>query len=100
MDVPTSAAPPPHVRVPPARREEKSRAHVVLPELPGAALARAVGVAALLVVPQLHPADLARDRLGELRELEPPDPLVGSEMLARVRQDLTGGLGSRLPSGR
>src|SRR4051812_9716946 len=48
---------------------------------------------------QLDAADLARDRLRQLGELEPADALVGREVLARVPQDLQRGVAVGLPAG-
>src|SRR3954451_16275467 len=75
---------------------------VLFPELPvaGAGGPEVAGAVQLtLSSAQLDPADLAADRLGELGELDPPDPLVGSEVLARVRQHGRRGLGGRLVPG-
>ena len=56
--------------------------------LPGSHL---VGLAAA----QLDPPDLAGDRLGQLGELDPPDPLVRRQVLAGVPEDLAGQLPRR-----
>src|SRR5512144_1320371 len=47
-----------------------------------------------LAFAQFDPADLARDGLGQLVELEPAHPQVGREVLPCVAQDLPGGLGA------
>jgi DNA-binding CsgD family transcriptional regulator len=59
-------------------------------------------------VPQVDTADLAGHRLGQLEELQPPDPLERDEVLAgvlqdrqrgRVHQDLGGEAPVTVPSG-
>src|SRR5690606_41187131 len=50
----------------------------------------------VLLAPQLDPADLPGDRLGQFAELEPADSLVRSQVLATERQDPFGGRGIRL----
>ena len=77
------------------------RGDVLLPELGG----RATGgdgarrMAVQLGTAQLNPADLARDGLGQLGELDPADPLVRRELLAGVAEELRRGVGGRLPAG-
>src|SRR5687768_4337031 len=44
--------------------------------------------ALLLPLPQIDAPDLARDGLGQLVELQPPDPLERRQVLAGVPQDL------------
>src|SRR6266508_5395507 len=53
-----------------------------------------------LVLPQLDPADLAGDRLGQLAELQPAHPLVGRQPAAAVREDRQRRVPARLVAGR
>ncbi len=49
---------------------------------------------------ELDAADLARDRLRQLGELEPPDPLPRREVLTRIPEDRQGRLLGGLVPGR
>src|SRR5580704_17479483 len=75
------------------------------PELPGEVFLPELGNAAdrlpgrRLLGAQLDPADLARDRLGQVGELNPADPLVGRDPLPAERHDRLRQLPRRLPVG-
>src|SRR5450759_1339913 len=75
---------------------------VVLPELLGTGprpLIAADAVDVVLTPTQLDPADLATDGLGQLGELDAPDPLVRREVLTRIAEDRRRRCGRRLVSG-
>src|SRR3954452_4571321 len=58
---------------------------LLLPELRRPALAGAGSV--LLQLSELHPADLPRDRLGQVCDRDPPHPLVRRQPLAHELEE-------------
>src|SRR5690554_2393945 len=69
---------------------------VLLPELQRPALVPGL---LRLGLAQLHPADLARDGLGQVGELQAADALVGGQPLPGEGEDVPGELGAGLMAG-